>query len=272
MSASPSLLLLGFFLAAVPPVHSVRASPANPASLRYRLENLWNEVDLMVRNESADRADLRRQERQFALLEVYQRIPFEDDLPGLRRQLEASAKAHSLRIRDVTLLSRSAGGRPLPARLTTDRESFRLEDSQVAQELRVEISGSGNPARAELWTSSLEDSLLRLVRPDRKHGSPTVSKRPGGRWSFRGVAYRFRRIRFPQLRPRDPFTLLPSWAKADPNAFAAREPLLSDYISRIREQIPKTREAYARRGAFLLNSARMQFYLKASNRAEARSR
>src|SRR4051812_142733 len=84
-----------YFSAAWPSTPEARQelSDRQRSELRFRIENLFNEVDLLIKNERADRSDLARQEREAKALKVYDRIPFEADLPGLKRQLAETASA-----------------------------------------------------------------------------------------------------------------------------------------------------------------------------------
>jgi hypothetical protein len=88
-----------------------------------------------------------------------------------------------------------------------------------------------------------------------------VSQVRPGRFAVRARSYRFRELRYPRLRPRDPLELLPSWARRQPERFASQEPILWDYVKRIREKIPETPGLYEQRAEFLLDSARMSFFM-----------
>ena len=77
-------------------------------TLRYHLENLYNELDLLMRNQRVDQADLRRQKHDFEELKTFLRIPFEEDLPGLKKNLMESSHLSGVRLFQFQFVGRSA--------------------------------------------------------------------------------------------------------------------------------------------------------------------
>src|SRR4051812_49482975 len=78
------------------------ASPTLSASerseLRSKLEEQFNELDLLVKNQSTDRKDLEHQNREMTELKVFERIPLEPEIPQLSKALEESASEHHLKV------------------------------------------------------------------------------------------------------------------------------------------------------------------------------
>lgn len=245
-------------------------APARASELEYRLENLANELELLVRNHRADEADVKRQEHQLAVARAYQRIPFEDGLPALLKELRAASAPRGIAIERVLLVGRSGASRRIPRELYSDQTAFKMrpEDAVETLDIRIVTSsgpGAGDAAAVDRWAQGLGRRTTRLLDPP--DGQDALRCFPDGR-GHRTVdarIYRFRRIRFPRVRPRDPLSLLPASARRDPSGFARAEPRLWQYVERIRRLEPVAGALYPIRGRFFLNDARMSFLLSKLN-------
>jgi hypothetical protein len=236
-------------------------SPQERENLRYRLEGLYNEVDLLVQNQKVDQSDVRRQEREMAALKVYERIPLRADAPGLKRSLGESAKSYGIRIEAVQLRrSRRPAPAAVPSSVYSDAR-FRLSQDQLVEEIPFRVVFSGDRARARDWVRAWPADQMRLAEPVAGYDNFAVEPAGRGRWAVEARAFRFRATRFPRLRPRDPAALLPAWARRRPGDFARAEPVLWSFVTRARRRIPLTPSLYAGRSRFLLNDARMSFFL-----------
>lgn len=262
------LLLPTLALASPAPPSPSQAVPSlndsQRAALRYRLENLWNEVDLIIRNGKSELVDLGRQQRNFEMFAVFERIPMTEGLGALKSELAETAGKRGLKL----LSLRKTGATPPPAGIprsivTDARPPFRLTPEKIAQEIRLEVTVRGDEAALRSWISGWEEEVMRVIELDERPGSISVVATDPKRnsWTVRARAWRFHPIRFPQLKPRDPREVLPSWARRAPEAFARKEPLLWSFVTRIEKSRDRAAEPYRRRGEFLLNNARMEFFL-----------
>jgi len=244
-----------------------RLSQAERASLRYKLENLFNEVDLLIRNQRVDEADVLRQEREMEALKVYERIPFTDDLEGLKEQLSESARQSGVKLERLLVLGRSKAKRRIPSSLLTDEPEFRLTPLDVVETLHLQLDARGSESAIQRWTSAWQTEQLRLVEP-----AVDAPERQGvDRWQIQARTFRFRNIQFPALRPRPPEQLLPAWARRNSSEFARQEPLLWSFVEKVRALTPAALPLYRNRERFLLNGARMDFFLaKAMPRSQTR--
>lgn len=228
------------------------------SELRERLSNLWNEVELLLRNQKSLLLDIRRQEKEFKVLRVFDRIPLQERIEALEEELTQSAREHSLTIRSLKVISRSQPGPELPTEIYTDSGPLRPEEKQIAQEIRIRIRGKGDLEMVRHWTGTWKDDLVRILEPAKKpfHRKGT----PSTHWEMEAIAYRFRDLKFPRLRARDPVTLLPRWARSNLAAFIDREPRLWSFVGRIQANLPKTEIPYQDKGRFLINAARMSYF------------
>lgn len=233
-----------------------RLSEKERSVLRHRLENIWNEVHLMVRNENSAKIDFDRLQREMRQFRVLERIPLRDNLDGLKEELELSIRSHGLGLTSFKVIGRSRSA-DVPPELFTDSGRFRLSEKQLVEETRIEIRGKGKIDQVYRWISDWKEDLLRVIEPVK---SP--EQRAGETWRLQIRAYRFRDIQFPRLKPRDPMQLLPNWARKNPDRFAEQERLLWSLVVKTREMIPKSESAYQMRGKFLLEGARMSFFIK----------
>lgn len=258
-------VVLGIFLA-LPTAIASLAPPALDAvqrdRLRFKLENLFNEQDLMIRNQRVDASDVAHQRRQFAELKVFDRIPFIADLPGLLRDLTASAEQSGLQITAFQRLRLvSIPSRPVPLTLYTDEPRFKLAADQLAEAIPFKVIVRGASTRIREWVKNWPTHQLRITELSTPSFKSSVRSLHGGRWEIRATAYRYREIRFPTLKARDPVALLPRWAVADPKHFARHEPVLWEFVERIKNIAPRAKPLYRGRAEMLLNDARMSFFL-----------
>jgi hypothetical protein len=223
--------------------------------VRYHLRNLWSEMDLLVRNRQADERDLRRQDREFTLFKVFDRIPFEPRTAELKKELSDSAGKFRLAVKKIEI-EREEDHPPAPPKTVyTDKLPFHFSKKQLCETLHVTIEGKGSLANVKKWIQEWDDVLLRFVEPLSK---PIRTKQG---WRIKAATYRFRDVAFPKLNPRDPMSLLPGWAQQNPEAFAQKEPELWSYVTRIRARKQDAEILYENRRKFLLNAARMSFFL-----------
>ena len=249
-------------LALASPSPPVRLTPVERDTLRYHLENLFNEMDLLVKNQRADTSDVQRQEREFQGLQVYERIPFQENLPELKSQLAGAASDHGLLLERLAITQRSLKGGKIPATIYTDNSRFHLSPDQVVQTIGVNmVVKAKTDAELEKWVHAWKSDVLRLVVPFGTETSCYHRLRPG-EYAVSANTYRFREEKFPTLVPRNPMELLPGWARRDPDSFAREESLLWNFVTRIQALEPQTPPLYRNRERFLLNDARYEFFLK----------
>jgi hypothetical protein len=237
--------------------------------LRDRLQRLFDDSDLLVKNRRADRADRKRQEREAAYLRLHDRIPPDDRLDPLKTELGVSAEAHELDLIRFELIEKSEQREPVPPAVVADG-GFRLREDQLVQRIRFRLVARGERARIEEWLRHWGRDLVRLVEPEPGFERPALKRVPGHAnwWQLTAVAWRFRDIRFPKLVPRDPVAVLPEWARADPTRFAREEPPLWRLIERTRALRPEAQPLFEERRAFLLEQARFEFFLRKSLASE----
>jgi hypothetical protein len=235
--------------------------------LRHQLEVQFNEVDLLIKNKNADQNDVDRQLRDFSGLKVFDRIPFEENLAGLKKDLTDSAKDQGLSVDDVQVTSRSANPPAPPKVLYTDGKPYHLSDDQLAQKIYFRATVSGSREGVVKWISSWQEGQLRLVEPEGGYGKLPIAPAKGSssakpRWVVKAHAFRFRDVKYPELLPRDPIRLLPRWAQMSPSRFSKAEPKLWQIVEDTRALIPDARPMYDKKSEFLLNAARMDFFVK----------
>lgn len=244
--------------APLPSPHAAGLSPEARSQLRYRLENLWNEVHLLVLNQVSEARDVRRQEKEFELLRIFDRIPSEPRIAELKAELNQSASSFGLKLNEIQVRRNQAIPTAPPREVFTDTQTFRFSKNQLTETLQLTLRGPGSSDTARKWVETWPDDLLRFVEV----AAPVRATGEG--WVVEARAFRFRKVNFPKLKPRDPMELLPSWARRDPSYFAKTEPQLWDFVKRIQEWTPKTLSAYEQRRKFFLNDAKMSFFLAQS--------
>ncbi len=238
-----------------------RLTDSDRASVRYHLENLFNEVDLLIKNQKINRADVKRQERDFADLKIYERIPFQGDLAGLKETLTQSAEKFQLKVKDFKLVRFSGPGKPIPQWIYTDQSEFHLSEDQLVELIYFQLKTTGTLKMITQWTQSWPNHQMRLTELDGGLSIKPIQKGNEKLWIIRGHAFRFRKIQFPTLVPRNPKDLLPPWARIDPETFSKSEPFLWNFVKKIQILVPKTRSCYENLEQFSLNDARMTFFL-----------
>jgi hypothetical protein len=222
---------------------SLSLKEAERSSLRYHLENIFNEVDLTIRNHRANDSDLKRQISEMEMLKVYQRIPLTQDWAGLQADLKRGSKEFNLKWLGIKLIRRS----PVP--------------KQIAEEIHFKLKIKGDQDSAVRWVQSWRTAQLRLVETNLKPGPEAVQPLGNQIWQIEGHAFRFRKEYQVVATPRNPRKLLPTWAQKDLGEFSLKEPLLWSLVNRIEVLTPRALPYYAKRREFLLNDARMNFFL-----------
>jgi hypothetical protein len=274
MKLRTALLFCSILLSVSVTAHSAPAPTSLDAKqrdwLRYKLENLFNEQDLMIRNQKVDRSDVEHQRREFTELKVFERIPFREDLPGLRKSIEASTVERGLKLISFNPLPKHKPTAPrLPESIYTDGPNFKLSNEQLVDEIPFQAVIQGPEAAVTDWIMSWPEDQLRLAEPEGKSIALATHKLPNGKWEVKAHAFRFRDIKFPTLRPRDPAELLPTWAAGNTQLFAQNEPLLWTFVTRTRAITPQALPLYRNREEMALNAARMSFFIsKAAPRSE----
>ena len=241
-----------------------RLSPIQKEEIRSGLQNLVDGAELMVRNRIADRRDLERQKSDFVNLKVYNRIPLSPDVDQLREEMKASALSSGLKLVSLTVLSSPSRPKPIPPFMYSDVRTFDLLPGQVVQEIPIRVEVEGGDREVVLaWMRSWKHEQMRFVeakpgtQPKTKAGSAPQVRR----WEVQALTYKFRDVRFPEIRFRDPLELLPAWARMDQISFAKKEPQLWSLVARSRELSPQARGLTDDRREFLLERARLEFYL-----------
>jgi hypothetical protein len=267
---APSAFFTGFTLLVAVLSSVGLASPLPPArplneaersDLRYRLESLDNELELLVRNQRSDESGSARLDRAFEALRVLERIPLETGIDDLRAELAHRAKPSGVGLVRLEILARDKPKKPLPDSLFSDTPKFHLEPDQIAETLHLRLVISGDGPAIEEWIQKWPEDQLRLIEPEKGYARPGLRPAGNGRFRLQARVFRFRKIRFPRLKPRDPVSLLPAWARREPGRFAQAEPELWRYVRRIQERIPETQAPFEKKGELLLERARMSFFL-----------
>lgn len=249
--------------------HSVFASPmptahvlsdAERSSLRYRLENIYNEVDLLIRNRRSDELDIQRQEQTAQYLKIYERIPFQPRLAEIRSQLSSAADENHLKIQSFRLLPRIPETKEVQAKAFTDEHGVHLRPDEIADRIRFRFVVAGDKDQVRAWIRGWPENIMRLLEPEGGVRSPILQPVGGGQWEVEAWAFRFRDIGYPRLRLRDPRALLPEWARRNPELFARQEPLLWNLIEKTEETGPRAGTLLPGRERFLLNDARISFF------------
>lgn len=243
--------------------HSLK--PSEKASLRFHLENLSNEIDLLIRNQKIDRSDVKKQERDFANLRTLERIPLKRNIPSLKSELIESAKPLNLQLQHMETTGYSPPGKKIPSLVLTSDPPFRLNEDQLVEKIQFTITVQGTEDQLNEWVHHWPNQLIRYVEfESKKERRPIHSKAAKPIWILKAHTFRFREIRFPKLRPKNPRDLLPAWAKQNPGAFSAQEPVLWSFVKKIEQLAPQATPCYDIRSQFLLNDARLSFFLSKS--------
>jgi hypothetical protein len=246
-------------------------------SLRFRLENIWNEVDLMVRNANADKKDVQRQEREFKALQVYTKLPVADanalKPAAVQADLKKSMQRFGLTLNDSKILESTKPDRPLPAVMPQDAKEFKFTEDQLVQKLRLDLTLTGTKKQLQDWMNSW-NTITEPESQDKPSATPATHYMewdPSAlttlpemlsetKWKVHVLAYYFRDIQYPKLQPQDPLQILPDWAKKNPEQFKAQEPLLWGLIEKTQTTLPQALPGYGTKARFALNAARMTFF------------
>jgi len=249
--------------------HAVLASPmptahtltdAERSSLRYRLENIYNDVDLLVRNRRSDELDIQRQEQTARYLKIYERIPFQARLSEIRSQLASAAEENHLKIQSFRFLPRTADVKAVQANVHADEQGVHLSPDEIADRIHFRFIVAGDKDQVRTWIRGWPENIMRLLEPEGGVRSPILQPVGGGQWEVEAWAFRFRDIGYPRLRLRDPRALLPDWARRNPELFARQEPLLWNLVEKTEETGPRAGAFLPGRERFLLNDARISFF------------
>ena len=219
-------------------------------SLRYHLENLRNELRLLIKNQKVDRADLDKQKRDLTMLKVYDRIPLERGLTGLEKDLTHGAKNQGLKLTGFNVILLSKSQQKIPPSLTTNQTSFHLSHDQIVETIYFEFQLKGPASVIQSWVNGWSDSQKRIIE---LNPGESVAPLVHPHWRVQAHAYRFRPIRFPQLRARIP-----------EKASVKGDPFLLNVIHEIQELSLNSPPLYAIHEQFLLNDARLTFFLSKS--------
>lgn len=240
-------------------------SDSQRSSLRHHLENLYNEFDLLIRNKKVDEADLVKQGRTVTALKIYERIPFSPKLKELEKEIRLSAKKAKIQLQPFQL--RESSHRPLipmPKTLTFQDGYFRPKVSQLVQEHPFQLHVSGPLHEIEAWTRSWKENLMRLVELERVEAIQRVTTKNHSSSEYyviRAQTFQFKKTEFPKIIPPQAADYLPQWAIKNPESFSRQEPILWDLVVRSEKIRPAALPLYPTRGKFLLEGARIDFFL-----------
>jgi hypothetical protein len=254
-------------------------------SLRYRLENAWNEVDLIVRNSNTDKRDVQRQEKEFKSLQVYTKFPLattEALRPAsVHATLKKSLDRFGLKLGDSKLLDASKPDHPIPTVMPRNAQEFKFTEDQLIQKVRLDLTLKGTKRQLQDWMNSWNT----ILEPEKPGEAPETSPTPYLEWDPNALttlpemvsettwkvhvqAFYFRDIRYPKLQPQDPLQILPAWAKKSPELFKSQEPLLWGLVEKTQATIPQALPLYETKARFALNAARMSFFTSKVTRFE----
>jgi hypothetical protein len=241
-------------------------------SLRYRLENAWNEVDLLVRNAATDQKDIAHQERDFKNLQVFKKFPLASadnaKYSMLTADLKKSAQRFGMKVTDVKVLETSKPDKPVPAIMPQDAQEFKFTDDQLMQKVRMDLTLTGTKRQLQDWMNSWN---LGIEPGDDGTPTPYLEWDPNAlttlpevlsdtSWKVHAQAYLFRDIKYPKLQPQNPLRILPTWAQKNTELFKQEEPLLWGLVEKTQATIPQALPGYERKATFLLNAARMSYF------------
>jgi hypothetical protein len=210
-------------------------------------------MDLLIKNQRADIADLKRQEKEMSALQVFERIPMEQKVHELHEQLILSAKQFGLLPSQFKVTHFSQPGKTIPKKVFTNEINFRITPDQLTEKIYFRIQVKGTNESIDKWIQNWSNHPVRIVELDSRQGG-----------NIQAHAFRFRPIRFPTLVPRKPIEYLPKWAQTNLKYFSETEPLLWSFVTRIQNLAPQTPPYYMNRARFLLNDARYSFFLSKS--------
>jgi hypothetical protein len=250
------ILLSGIWAVSASGVTPSGLSEIERDHLRFQLEEHFNQLDLIIRNQGTDRRDLERLEREMAMFRVFERIPLEEKIPNLTQELRSYTRKSGLVLRSLRVVSRKTPPRE-PAMRWSD-STFRIRPENTVSELYLEArleGGDGSQMRA--WVQGLKDGVIRVVEA---RGAPRwVHNRT---WTVPLSAYRFVAVSAAKFRLRAPRTLLPTWARENTEKFAKFEPILWSFVSRAEALAPEAAPLFENRRKFMLSTARMTLFMR----------
>jgi hypothetical protein len=251
-------------LTALPAIGSIRSLKASKLSesernsMRYELEILFNEVDLLIKNQKSNLSNLKRQETDIEGLKVYERIPFKRDESGLKEELKRSAQAFQVTLAEFKT-TRNKDEPLVHPRQTHLSPQWKPES--IAEQIGFRAVVRGPEISVKNWVRAWKTDQMRLIELDSKDENQSIVPLKNQRWEIYAHAFRFKPIKPPEFNPKSPRELLPSWAKRDPKSFSSSEPLLWNYVIRTEALIPKAKPYFQSRSKFMLNDAQMNFFL-----------
>ncbi len=250
---------------AATPAFPQSLSDTQRRSLRYHLENLYNEFDLLIRNKKVDQADLAKQQRTISALKIYERIPFSPRLSDLKKELLNSAKEAKLSVSRIVILPTPPESHPpMPKTHRVGDHFFRPQPNQFVQELPFQLFVQGSKEQVDAWTRSWKEDLLRLVeREELKELEPhrSLDRSVQVHYVIRAHAFQFKKVEFPKIIPPRARDYLPAWANSHPDDFSRTEPTLWSFVTRSEQLRPLTPPLYETRGRFFMEGARIDFFL-----------
>lgn len=255
-----------------------RLTDVQRSRLREKLYDFWSDVNLSIRNQKINRYDVGRQEREMGQMQVFGKMPLAHCPRALEEGVRKSARIYGIYLSRLRITRRPGSARPLPRKLYVDEGGFHIAENQLVDTYVLNLTLQGLESSLKDWSAAwvslsepssstpsptspyLERSPLAGAAdssPWRKVPSPSVIPR----WTARLQGYCFRDLSFPKLILRDPVALLPAWVRRNPEQFAKDEPDLWALVEKTRALIPDARPLYATRERFLLNDARLSFFL-----------
>jgi hypothetical protein len=231
------------------PSNANSLSDSQRSSLRFKLENLYNQVDLAVRNQHADESDLKRQVQTSEALRIYDRIPFQPKLGEVLPQLIESAHDSKVTVKDFKWLDAK-----------THNVSLSKQAEKVAEAFPFRFIAEGTEARVRTWIHGWTDSVVRIIEPEGGVQSPKIQAVGKNLWLVEARAFRFKNVRAPRITLEDPQSLLPEWAKKNPQLFAQQEPVLWNLVQKTEKSAPRAAELLPTHEVFRLNEFRLGFF------------
>lgn len=230
--------------------------------IKYKLTNLKNEMELLIKNKKTNELDLKKIENEFKNFKIYEFIPIEFYEKDFEKKLELSLREFHLNLNKIQVLSKSKMKKKPPAFLYSDTPQFKLKENQLTQEIKIKILLSGEPSQLQSWLK--KENLSFLFQPLSLPAFPKQTSLPGQKemnqenqsLEIIGKTWVFRKITFPKITPRNPHTLIKK-VKLSPKNLEELKLLASEIDKKTKLALP----LYHNQEKFLLESARMSFFL-----------
>lgn len=222
-------------------------------SLRFRLENHVNDLELLLLNEKADQSDRERLDLELATFRVFERIPVTPKKTELKEQVREQAKSLGCQLVEFKhSFTKSVHGN-LAKELRISFKLKPLPNSEAAPKCESSLNS------LKIWNQQWKKRQLRIVGFEAPIALPENHV-----WQVRGVAYSFL-AQSPNeagisSKPMDPVLLLPSWARRDTSRFAKKAPELWSLIQKAHELTPRTLQNFKKRAYFELKRKRFEFF------------